>query len=93
MAGARRGRSAPFADVRRHRVEPLRTHARIGVILNALKEKHLKEALSFHRRARGMRQRVGATRTTATAPALPARRQNGGKNFSHPATLFASGFA
>jgi hypothetical protein len=93
MAGVQRTSPAASMSTLQHPIEPLRTRRRIDAFADAPKEKHLKEALSLTPHARRVRQRVDAAYAVPGAPTLPARQHNGGENFSHPATLFASGFA
>ena len=93
MAGVRRALAAPSTSTRQRRFEPLRTRARIAPAADALKEKHLKEALWLRALRAGMQQRAATRHAPTRAPPLPARRQNRGENFSHPTTLFTSGFA
>jgi len=93
MAGVQCTSPAASSSTLRHPVEPLRTRRRSDAFADAPKEKHLKEALSPAPHARRVRQRIDAACAASGAPTLPARQHNRGENFSHPATLFASGFA
>lgn len=93
MAALQRTSPGPSASARHHPFNTRCPRSRIRSSGDALKEKHLKEALSqialqLHRCCR--RRQAPALEASQR---LPAREQNRGENFSHPRTLFASGFA